>query len=65
MARNTYRKQVTQDFGWFTTLPLPNKNAAIAYGKQLKQQYKQVQIVPAMSGWSVRYREPREGKQRV
>jgi hypothetical protein len=62
VAKKYYQRPLTEDFGWLTTLPLPTKEQAIAYGKQLEQKYEEVEVVPAMTGWAVRYRKPREGK---
>ncbi|WP_018130694.1 hypothetical protein [Effusibacillus pohliae] len=48
------------EFGWYTTLPVPLRSQAVAIADDLVRQYHEVEIRRAMLGWVVRYRRRRE-----
>lgn len=62
MAKKLFRRKFEEDFGWFTTLPLPKKISAELIATDYRNSYEQVEIIENLEGWSVRYRKPKERK---
>jgi hypothetical protein len=44
------------DWGWFVSIPLPNRKTAEQYAAEMRVQYEEVEVEPRQSDFVVKYR---------